>query len=76
MTRTERNRRSSLPVSRNIVAVSDRQIPAHLRPTVTASLRDPSIRRGKVRNKPAGNMWANLSPYYANSVTIDSRWSA
>lgn len=77
MTRTERNRLASLPVSRNIIQpVSDRPIPAHLRPVVTSTLRDPSIRKGKVRNKPASNMWASLSPYYSNAVTIDSRWSA
>lgn len=64
-------------------AVARRDLPARLSETrIPAHLQDHSIealytgvRKGKVRNKPASEMWSSLSPYYSNSVTIDKRWS-
>jgi hypothetical protein len=61
--RTAAKDRTIPPVSRN-------DVPA-LREHVEDGLAT-GIRKGKVRNKVG--MWGNLSPYYANSVTIDSRW--
>lgn len=52
--------------------LSETRIPAHLR-TIPEQSQYEGIRHGKVRNKVG--MWGNLSPYYSNSVTIDSRWS-
>lgn len=53
------------------IHVSPAIIPVHLRATVEDGLAT-GVRKGKVRNKVG--MWGNLSPYYANSITIDKRW--
>lgn len=36
-------------------------------------MRSHSDRKGRAKQKIG--MWGNLSPYYGNAVTIDSRWT-
>lgn len=74
MMRSERNRRSSLPVSRNLIG--DRTIPAHLRSAQSVGAAVPNRARStKGALHGTRSLWHNLSPYYMNGITIDSRWS-
>lgn len=75
MHKHERNRRSTLPVSRNIVGPStpnrDTCIPLTSLTVVTITGVGP--RKGRARQKIG--MWGNVSPYYRTAATHDPRWS-
>jgi hypothetical protein len=72
MTRAERNRRSSLPVSRNLIPIRISDSRQFAVPSVGAS--QQTVRHHKPRNTWHQRGWSGVSPYYATAITVDRRW--